>query len=191
MKVVLVHGIFNTGHVMHLLQKRLQAAGHECFSPTIGPFDGRRGIEFAAANLSEQIDAFFGQDSNIVLIGFSMGGIVGRYYLQYLDGASRVSQFFSLAAPHHGSYLAYLPYPSKGIKQLRPRSELLQQLAGSESCLNEVKLYSYRTPIDLTIVPSTSSIWRVAENQSFIIVLHLSVIFSRRIAKAICDKLVN
>ncbi|WP_028766481.1 esterase/lipase family protein [Shewanella fidelis] len=191
MKVVLVHGIFNTGHVMRVLQKRIQAAGHECFSPTISPFDGRLGIEHAAANLSEQIDAFFGCDSEITLIGFSMGAIVSRYYLQYLGGATRVRQFFSLAAPHHGSYLAYLPYPSKGIKQLRPNSELLLQLASSESQLKKVKLYSYRTPIDFTIVPSSSSIWRVADNQSFIIVLHLSVIFSRRIAQTICSKLVD
>ncbi|MGS0680396.1 esterase/lipase family protein [Shewanella sp. 125m-7] len=189
MKVVLVHGIFNTGHVMRWLQKRLQASGHECFSPTISPFDGRHGIEHAANNLSEQIDAVFGVDAEIVLVGFSMGGIVGRYYLQHLGGARRVSQFFSLSTPHNGSYLAYLPYPSKGVKQLRPNSRLLVELAESEILLEGVKLYSYRTPIDFTIVPSSSSVWRVAENKRFVIILHLSVIFSRRIAKEICNKL--
>lgn len=189
MKVVLVHGIFNTGHVMRLLKKRLQQAGHECFSPTISPFDGRHGIEHAAKNLSQQIDAVYGVDANIVLVGFSMGGIVGRYYLQQLGGARRVSQFFSLSTPHNGSYLAYLPYPSKGIKQLRPNSRLLVELARSEAVLEGVKLYSYWTPIDFTIVPSSSSFWRVADNKSFIIILHLSVIFSRRIAKAISDEI--
>lgn len=191
MKVVLVHGIFNTGHVMHLLQKRLQQAGHQCFSPTLSPFDGRHGIEHAAKVLSQQIDATFGVDANIVLVGFSMGGIVGRYYLQRLGGARRVSQFFSLSTPHNGSYLAYLPYPSKGIKQLRPNSSLLVELANSESVLEGVKLYSFWTPIDFTIVPSSSSFWRVADNKRFIIILHLSVIFSRRIAKAICDEIVE
>ncbi|WP_299805731.1 alpha/beta fold hydrolase [uncultured Shewanella sp.] len=190
MKVVLVHGIFNTGHVMRVLQKRLQASGHECFSPTISPFDGRHGIEHAAKELGQQIDAIFGVDANIVLVGFSMGGIVGRYYMQRLNGARRVSQFFSLSTPHNGSYLAYLPYPSKGIKQLRPNSDLLVELAKSEAVLEGVKLYSYWTPIDFTIVPSSSSCWRVAENKSFIIILHLSVIFSRRIAKEICNEIV-
>ncbi|ABV88943.1 esterase/lipase family protein [Shewanella pealeana] len=189
MKVVLVHGIFNTGHVMRLLQKRLQQAGHQCFSPTISPFDGRHGIEHAAKELSQQIDAVYGVDANIVLVGFSMGGIVGRYYLQQLGGARRVSQFFSLSTPHNGSYLAYLPYPSKGIKQLRPKSALLAELARSEAVLEGVKLYSYWTPIDFTIVPSSSSFWRVANNKRFIIILHLSVIFSRRIAKAINNEI--
>ena len=191
MKVVLVHGIFNTGHVMRVLQKRLQQTGHQCLSPTIAPFDGRHGIEHAAKELRQQIDAAFGVDANIVLIGFSMGGIVGRYYLQLLGGAKRVSQFFSLSTPHNGSYLAYLPYPSKGIKQLRPNSELLLELARTEAALAGVKLYSFWTPIDFTIVPSSSSCWRVADNKSFIIILHLSVIFSRRIAKAISDNIVD
>ncbi|MGS0729489.1 lipase, partial [Shewanella sp. 0m-11] len=91
--------------------------------------------------------------------------------------------------PHNGSYLAYLPYPSMGVKQLRPNSRLLAELAESETLLAGVKLYSYWTPIDFTIVPSSSSCWRVAENKSFIIILHLSVIFSRRIAKEICNKM--
>ncbi|GIU19394.1 MULTISPECIES: lipase [unclassified Shewanella] len=189
MKVVLVHGIFNTGQVMRVLQRRLQQAGRQCFSPTISPFDGRHGIEHAAKELGQQIDAVFGVDANIVLVGFSMGGIVGRYYMQRLNGARRVSQFFSLSTPHNGSYLAYLPYPSKGIKQLRPNSDLLVELARSEAVLEGVKLYSYWTPIDFTIVPSSSSVWRAADNKSFIIILHLSVIFSRRIAQAICDEI--
>ncbi|ABZ78256.1 PGAP1 family protein [Shewanella halifaxensis HAW-EB4] len=189
MKVVLVHGIFNTGHVMRWLQKRLQASGHECFTPTISPFDGRHGIEHAAENLRQQIDSRFGCAEQIVLVGFSMGGITGRYYLQYLGGARRVSHFFSLSTPHNGSYLAYLPYPSKGIRQLRPNSAFLTELAESEAALAKVKLYSYWTPIDFTIVPSSSSFWHIAENKSFVIILHLTVIFSRRIANAICHKM--
>lgn len=185
MKIVLVHGIFNTGHVMRWMQHQLTKAGHECFSPTIGPFDGRLGIEHAAENLKQQINKQFGASGELVLIGFSMGGIVGRYYLQLLGGASRVSQFFSLSTPHAGSIWAYLPYPSKGVRQLRPKSELLGKLNATVSNLEGVVLYSYRTPIDLTIVPSVSSVWAVAENKSFWIVLHLSVIFSRKIVNEI------
>lgn len=189
MKVVLVHGIFNTGHVMGILKRRLQRAGHQCFSPTVAPFDGRHGIEVAAKSLREQIDAEFGADDDIVLVGFSMGGIVGRYYLQYLGGAERVSQFFSLSAPHNGSYWAYLPYPSKGVRQLRPNSEFLLELAQSEAVLDKVKLYSFWTPFDFTIVPSSSSVWQIAENQRFMVFLHLSILFSRRIANEISHRL--
>ncbi|MCL1057249.1 lipase [Shewanella gelidimarina] len=185
MKIVLVHGIFNTGHVMRWMQQQFTRAGHECFSPTIAPFDGRLGIEHAAANLKRQIEQEFGLAEEIVVIGFSMGGIVARYYLQLLGGATRVRQFFSLSVPHAGSIWAYLPYPSKGVKQLRPKSELLNELRATEHILENVELYSYRTPIDFTIVPNSSSIWPVAENKSFWIVLHLTVIFSHKIVAEI------
>ncbi|MCL1048655.1 alpha/beta hydrolase [Shewanella abyssi] len=189
MKIVLVHGIFNTGHVMHWMKRQLELAGHECFAPTLASFDGRLGIEHAAKDLQEQINQAFGFADEVVIIGFSMGGIVGRYYLQCLDGARRVSQFFSLSAPHAGSWWAYLPYPSKGIKQLRPKSELLLKLAATENTLDNVQVYSYRTPMDFSIVPSSSSIWARAENKSFFIILHLSVIFSRKIVAEISANL--
>ncbi|GIU41170.1 alpha/beta hydrolase [Shewanella sairae] len=189
MKVVLVHGIFNTGHVMGVLKRRIQQAGHECFSPTLASFDGRHGIEIAAVSLAKQIDAQFGTNAKIVLVGFSMGGIVGRYYMQYLGGAARVEQFFGLSVPHNGSYWAYLPYPSKGVKQLRPKSDFLLELAKTETVLEKVKLYSFWTPFDFSVVPSSSSIWPIAENKRFIVILHLSVIFSRRIANEICNRL--
>ncbi|WOT04704.1 esterase/lipase family protein [Shewanella youngdeokensis] len=189
MKIVLVHGIFNTGFVMRWMHNQLAKAGHECFSPTVAPFDGRLGVEHAAGNLQHQIEQRFGLTDDIVLVGFSMGGIVGRYYLQRLGGANRVTHFFSLAAPHAGSLLAYLPYPSKAMVQLRPNSALLAELNATQHKLKQIALYSYRTPLDFTIVPSKSSIWPMANNRSFWVVLHMSVIFSRKISNAIIDKL--
>ena len=191
MKIVLVHGIFNTGHVMLWMKQQLTNAGHECFAPTIAPFDGRQGIEHAAKNLQRQIDQHFGYTAEIVIVGFSMGGIVARYYLQLLGGAERVSRFFSLAVPHAGSVWAYLPYPSKGIRQLRPKSDLLKELTATEHTLEKVALYSYRTPIDFTIVPSSSSIWPLAENKAFWVVLHLTVIFSPKIVAEISANLIT
>ncbi|GIU23936.1 alpha/beta hydrolase [Shewanella colwelliana] len=185
MKLVLVHGIFNTGHVMAWMKKRFEQQGHECFNPTIAPFDGRHGIEYAASVLKSAIDQRFGNHAEIVLVGFSMGGIVARYYLQLLGGAERTRSLYSISSPHNGSYLAYLPYPSKGIKQLRPNSALLQALDCHVDGLSKVQLYSFRTPMDLTIVPSRSSHWPLASNKVFMVPLHLSMIFSRRIVDEI------
>ncbi|QYK01030.1 esterase/lipase family protein [Shewanella psychrotolerans] len=185
MKLVLIHGIFNTGHVMGWMRKRFEQQGYECIAPSIAPFDGRHGIEYAAAQLKLAIETQFGHESPIVLIGFSMGGVVARYYLQCLGGASRTKALFSISSPHRGSYLAYLPYPSKAMRQLRPNSQLLQRLDLEQDSLRDVALYSYRTPMDFTIVPSRSSHWDVANNKVFMVPLHLSMIFSRRIVNEI------
>lgn len=75
MKIVLVHGIFNTGRVLRWMKCQLEAQGHECFTPTLAPLDGRHGIEHASASLKQQIEARFGEKEPISLVGFSMGGL--------------------------------------------------------------------------------------------------------------------
>ena len=189
MKIVLIHGIFSTGHLMFWIKRKLEKCGFECFSPTLWPFDGRKGIEYASANLKKQIDERFGKTEKISLIGFSMGGIVARYYLQEMDGASRVNKFFSIASPHKGSYWAYFPYPTKGVKQLRPNSQFLKQLEASENSLKNVKLFSYWTPLDLSIIPSSNSYWKVAENKKFFSLSHISIIFNRKVISEIILRL--
>ncbi|MCJ8273395.1 MAG: lipase, partial [Psychrosphaera sp.] len=91
MKIVLVHGIMNTGHVMFYLKRCLEKQGYDCYAPTLWPIDGNKGIEHAAQTLKTGIEKRFGQAQNITVIGFSMGGIVARYYLQKLGGASRTA----------------------------------------------------------------------------------------------------
>ncbi len=189
MKIVLIHGIFSTGHLMFWMKRKLEQCGFECFSPTLWPSDGRKGIEFASANLKKQINEWFGETEKISLIGFSMGGVVARYYLQELGGVSRVENFFSISSPHKGSYWAYFPYPTKGIKQLRPNSHFLKQLEKGEGNLKNVKLFSYWTPLDLSIIPSSSSYWKVAENKKFFSLSHISIIFNRKVISEIILKL--
>ena len=189
MKIVLVHGIMNTGHVMFYLKRCLEKQRYDCYAPTLWPIDGNKGIEHAAQTLKTGIEKRFGQAQNITVIGFSMGGIVARYYLQKLGGASRTAHFFALAAPHNGSYWAYLPYPSKGVKQLRPNSEFLKSLKADEASLKGVQLYSYWSPLDTSIVPSSSSFWQIAQNKKFYFVLHPLIIFSPKLAREIVEQL--
>ena len=185
MKLVLVHGIFNTGHVMGWMRRQFERQGYECLTPTLSPLDGRRGIAYAAKQLQSYIESVLGEDEAICLIGFSMGGIVARYYLQHLGGDKRTRALFSISSPHHGSYLAWLPYPSRAMRELRPKSQLLSLLACSQESLNGIALYSFRTPIDFTIVPSRSSHWPGADNRVIWRPLHLSMIFSRRVVAEI------
>jgi len=189
MKIVLIHGIFNTGQVMFWMKRKLEKAGFECFSPSLWPFDGRNGIEFASEDLKQKIDKRFGTTEQITLIGFSMGGIVARYYLQKLGGSKRTKKFFCIATPHNGSYWAYFPYPTKGVKQLRPNSEFLNELRKNDYRLKDVKLYSYWTPLDTSIIPSSSSHWKAATNKKFFSMLHLTILFNRRMIKEIIQKL--
>ncbi len=96
---------------------------------------------------------------------------------------------FTIATPHHGSYWAYFPYPTKGVKQLRPGSKFLSDLEAGESKLTDIKLYSYWTPLDTSIVPSNSSNWKVAKNKKFYSLLHLTILFNYRLIKELTKEL--
>ncbi len=188
-RLVLVHGIFNTGYVFVAMRKRLEAAGIECFAPTLRPRDGHHGIDDLARKLKEEIDSRYGENSPVHLLGFSMGGIVARYYVQKLNGHRRVKQLFTVSAPHHGSYLAYC-YPGKGTRDLRPNSELLRALEADSRKYLPARVYSFWTPFDLMIVPPSSSVWNAAENKRFHSPLHILMLFNRSLTDYIGGRIV-
>jgi triacylglycerol lipase len=161
---VLVHGINDTRRKFKTMQATFEDNGYRCIAPSLTPKNGSKGLEFLAMQLKDIIDTERkGSDAAFCLVGFSMGGLVSRYYLQELDGYRTVSQFFSISSPHHGSLLAYLS-AKKGVTQMRPDSEFLRSLEQSSSHLNNIPCYSYWTPFDVIILPASSSIWKKAEN---------------------------
>ena len=97
--------------------------------------------------------------------------MVSRYYLQNLDGAKRCDLFITISSPHHGTKAAWL-YPSKGAAQMRPGSQFIANLDKTEGQLGKIPVISYRTPMDMIIVPPSSSIWDRAENLEFRVALH-------------------
>ena len=164
MNVVLVHGIFDNGAMFKRLIAQLQAQGHRCWVPKLRPIDGRRGIHDLACKLKQYVDEQLGPDEPFALVGFSMGCIVSRQYLQVLEGARRVPAFFAISGPHEGTLLAYL-YFGQGARDMRPGSALLESLKTTEDRLSPVGLYVYWTSLDLTILPARSCDWALAADR--------------------------
>jgi triacylglycerol lipase len=178
--VVLVHGFLENGSNFKTLRKRLEKQGVECYVARLKPSDGRGGLESIAARLKQDIDGAFGTEQSLSIVAFSMGGLVSRHYLQQLGGAARCERFITISSPHHGTRAAWL-YPSKGVEQMRPSSDFLKNLAASEESLGNVELTSYRTPMDLVILPPTSSVWERAENVAFPVLLHPMMLTNHRV----------
>ena len=125
-------------------------------APTFSPRDGRLGIPDLSGKLATYIADNVPPGAEVALVGFSMGALVSRHYLQALGGARRVRVFFSIAGPHAGTLNAYL-YPGQGTRQMRPGSAFLQDLRAGRASLNGMPIHTYRTPMDLMVTPSTSS----------------------------------
>ena len=153
------------------MKRRLEKQGFECLVPKLRPSDGRGGLEALAEGLKKDIDAAYGPAQPISIIAFSMGGLVSRQYLQNLGGAARCERLFTISSPHHGTKAAWV-YPTKGAEQMRPGSAFLATLEKSEAKLGKMPIVSYRTPLDLIILPATSSVWDRALNIEHPALLH-------------------
>lgn len=176
-RVVLVHGFLEDGSAFSFLKARLEKRGFECLVPRLKPSDGRGGLERLAAGLKDDIEAAYGRDSEISIVAFSMGGLVSRHYLQRLGGASRCAKLLTISSPHHGTHAAWL-YPSTGAAQMRPDSDFLRSLRATEDRLGRMTVVSYRTPLDLIILPASSSVWERAENVRHPALLHPFMLLS-------------
>lgn len=183
-RVVLVHGFLETGTTFAMLEDSLKEQGVQCIVPKLRPMDGQGGLEKLAEGLKRDIEAAYGPNQKICIVGFSMGGLVSRYYLQNLGGAKRCETFITVASPHHGTNTAWL-YPSQGAGQMRPGSKFLSDLQQTQSNLGNMKVVSYRTRLDLIILPSSSSIWDRAENIEHPSLLHPLLLTSPKVTKDI------
>jgi triacylglycerol lipase len=188
-KVVLVHGILEDGVSFEPLRQRLVSHGIQCHVPQLKPSDARDGIDKLAESLKEGIDKEFGPDERFALVGFSMGGLVSRYYLQNLGGAERCETFITVSSPPHGTKMAYA-YPGKGARQMRPGSPFLKELEATEDRLGDIPVVSYRTPMDLIILPTESSVWERAENHSHPVILHPLMLYSKPVLDDIEKRMV-
>jgi triacylglycerol lipase len=185
--VVLVHGIYSSGRDFTRLARHLRAEGHEVFTLDLLPNDGHAGLDELARQLAAFTDAKL-PGRRFDLVGFSMGGLVSRYYMQRLGGAARVEHFVTLAAPHQGTVMAginRLP----GVLQMRRGSPFLRDLERDQDCLTRVKFTSFYTPLDLVVVPGNSAELPQARNVRIWALIHPSLILEKRCIRAVAEAL--
>ena len=180
--MLLIHGIADSERNMQWLARYLQRQGWEVYTLNLTPNWGQRGLE----PLAGQIDAYareqFGT-RRFDLVGFSMGGLVSRYYVQRLGGLKHVDHLVTLSAPHNGTLLAHL-IPNQGCREMRPGSPFLRDLAGDADRLEGLKFVSFYTPLDLVIMPPRSSEMPQARNVRMMVMAHPFMVLDRRCLRA-------
>lgn len=162
----------------------LEAHGFQPHVPSLRPSSGRTGLEELARQLAAYIAQHLDQGTSFNLVGFSMGGLISRYYLQRLDGMQRVRRFITLSTPHNGSRLAYL-LANLGGRQMRPGSPFLADLNRDVQNLDQVGIVSIWTPLDLMILPPSSSRLPVGLELRLPVVLHALMVRDQRSLAAV------
>lgn len=188
MNVVLVHGFLNHRSVMMPLASYLAAMGNKCFVPAMQPSDAKCGL----ATLSQQLEEFIQREvpasEKFAIIGFSMGAVLARYYMQELKGVDRVAAFFSIAGPHRGAQTAWL-YPSQGAREMRYRSAFLARLQEGHHLIRHVPTVCYWTPFDLTTRPHSAIALSGAESVRISALVHTLLLFHRKLHQDIGRRL--
>ena len=177
--VVLIHGIDDTAAKFDLMQAHLQAQGWDTYAPSLTPNNGEAGLDVLAQQVVEFIETQVPAEQPIDLIGFSMGGIISRYYLQRLGGDRRVRRFITIASPHRGTWLAYGRWGA-GVVQMRPDSPFLQELNEDDRWFENCEVTVIWTPYDLMIVPADSSTLPRAKNYQIPVAVHAWMVSDRR-----------
>jgi triacylglycerol lipase len=154
--VLLVHGIDDTVALFRRMRLYLERGGLSVHALNLIPNNGTAGLAELAKQLDRHVRASFATDQAIDVVGFSMGGLVSRYYIQRLGGIHRVRRFVTIGTPHRGTWTAFLR-ANAGARDMRPGSPFLRDLNRDVETLDGICFTSIWTPFDLMIVPSNSS----------------------------------
>ena len=187
-RVLLVHGIGDSAASMRILQQRLARDGRESVAIDLQDGDGRMSLEALSLHLDDYVQDHFPPNESFDLVGFSMGGLVCRYYVQILGGNSRIDRLVTISTPNNGTLLAFLN-GRVACREMRPGSPFLQKLNRDCSALRDVNVISFWTPWDLVILPAKSSRMPVGRNMEIPAFAHPLMILQKRpldeIAKAL------
>jgi triacylglycerol lipase len=186
--VVILHGIFRDHRLMARLARTFVQAGRRVFTPDLKPNNGSAGINELAMQLGAYLDEHLRPDEPCDMIGHSMGGMVARSYVQRHGGRRRVRRLVTLAAPHQGTIMAWL-LPGAGVRDLRPGSIFLRDLASDVHSLDGILVASYWTPFDAIIVPPRSSEMPVGCNRRVLLAHHRAFLERPRLALELVELL--
>jgi triacylglycerol lipase len=186
--VVLVHGITDTAAIFDRMTRQLTELGWKVYSLDLIPANGDAELNVLAEHLAKFIDQNIPAGQSFDLIGFSMGGLVSRYYVQRLGGIDRVQHFITISSPHNGTIAAYASN-RPGCVQMRPNSSFLNDLNRDLPLLEQLKFTSIWTPRDLIILPARSSELPIGKNIQIPVALHPWMVTDTRVIRAIANLL--
>ncbi|MET9882175.1 alpha/beta fold hydrolase [Streptomyces sp. NPDC006430] len=126
---LLLHGFTDNRSVFVLLRRTLAAGGRrQVEAYNYSPFT--QDLRITARHLAQRVEELCertGQE-RVDLVGHSLGGLVGRYYVQRLGGDARVRTLVTLGTPHSGTRVAPFMDAHPLVRQVRPESEVMAEL---------------------------------------------------------------
>ena len=154
--IVFVNGFLNQNLLYYFMKRHLEKRGHRMYMVNLGLLNGD--ITHKAKLLSKYIKG--NHLKNITLVGASMGGLIGFYYLQELNGWNKANRFITIGTPFRGSNLNILSFFFRYTRQLNQNSQYIKSLFGNGKKIKNLgkitcisTYYDEFVPIKSSIIP--------------------------------------
>lgn len=185
---ILVPGFSDDTEILRGLESHLRGVGIAAYAISPQPSNGVVSIEVLAQRLAATLEQQFAATTTLNFVGFSMGGLICRSYIQQYGGLARTERLITIATPHQGTWTAY-SYNRPACVEMRPGSAFLATLNRDLSALEQLNFTSIWTPFDLTILPPTSSYLPVGEMVQIWSPFHYTLLLDPRIVQIITTQL--
>ena len=185
----MIHGLWNTSSIFSSITPKLDDIGIEYFAPTLKHSYGMTSIIDLTKVLNELILEEYGLEKELDILGFSMGGIIGRYWLQKFNGYNRTRRLISIGSPHKGTLMAqFVPkFPFRGISEMKINSEFLRGLAKNDFFLNDIECINFFTYLDLMVFPGWWTNLNLGKKISVKVYKHRNLVRNQ----SVIDKIIN
>lgn len=191
--LVLVHGLLDTPAVFNRLKQQLGERRQPLLIPALPLRLGATPVLEAAEILGGHIEAAFGQHQRIDLLGFSIGGVIARSWIQLLGGHSRTRRFISVGSPQQGTLTAQ-PWPRRlfrGVADLRWGSALLDQLNSDLGRLERIECHSFYSALDLAVLPGWRAVLPVGRCTMLPVLTHPQLLRDRSAIQVLARELLR
>jgi len=191
--IILIHGLWNTADIFSSIIPKLDELGIEYFAPTLNHEYGMTSIIELTCLLNDLILDKYGNERELDILGFSMGGIIGSYWITKLNGYKRTRRFITVGSPLKGTLTSQLvpKYPFKGIAEMKINSLLLREISKSDYLFSGIDCISFFTYWDLMVFPGWRAKLKMGEKISLNIYKHKNLVRNPYAVARIVEKLVN
>ena len=191
--IILIHGLWNTSAIFNSLIKKLDYYDVEYYAPTLEHYLGRISIIKLAESIDELIIKKYGNEREIDILGFSMGGIIASYWIKKFNGYLKTKKFISIGSPHRGTLTAqFVPkILFKGIYEMKINSSLLKELSEYDYLLKKIDCISFYTKWDFMVFPGSRAILPVGRKYNLNIYKHRNLVRNPIAINAIVNSIIT
>ncbi len=188
--VLLIHGLWDTPRIFNKFIEETKPS-NTVYRPHLPHKLGRTSIYRLAGELDEYILNNLPHDQPLNIMGFSMGGIIARVWIQLFNGHRRTNTFVSIGSPHKGTITAQLipPILFRGIADMKKGSNLLKLLNYDLASLKYISCTSFYCKYDLMVIPGWQAVAPVGKAVSVPVLTHKQLITSPKAFKLYSEKL--